>query len=208
MNNMNFGTKGCEYNCGDNCTGECRKKAWEDAIPNLFRLEVKTEEDAKQERLKQASEVSEDMKSEFIFNGEHLYVLGRGHNFIKGFYTEYITKSATVVKRFHDRWFIGGEEYTHSPENGFELVKIKEPTNSEPMDWDGIAFPMVSRVAAKVMSLDLEPVEPMSLSPGDDVNYLFEKFMKYPTNKRAFKNLIQILEAHHIHELAKKENEK
>lgn len=206
---MNFGTKGCEYNCGDSCTGECRKKDWEDLNPKLMHLDFKTEEDAKQERLKRASEVTEDMKSEFILNGEHLYVLGNGHSFMRGFFTKYITKSAISAKRFYDRWFIGGDEYTYSPENVFELVKIeKEPTNSEPINWDGIAFPMVSRVAAKTMSLDLEPVESMPLSPGDDVNYLFEKFMKNPKNERDFKNLIQILEVHHIYELAKKENEK
>ena len=205
---MNFGTKGCEYNCGDSCTGECRKTDWKKIESELFRLEVKTEEDAKRERLKQASEVTEDMKSEFIFNGEHLYVLGNGHSFGRGFFVEYITESATVVRRFDDRWFSNGEEYTHSPENGFELVLLQKLPDEHP-GFGEFVFPTALKVAATTMSLDLAPLKPTDIfdTIDEDVKFLMDKYLQNPSSSRTYKNLIQILEAHHIYHIKKKENE-
>lgn len=206
---MNFGTKGCEYNCGDSCTGECRKKDWEDLNPKLIYIDFKAEEDAKRERLRRrASGVTEDMKSEFIFNGEHLYVSGNGHSFGRGFFVEYITKSAIVVRRFGDRWLSNGEEYTHSHENGFELVILQKLPDEHP-GFGEFVFPTALKVAATTMSLDLVPLKPMDIfdTIDEDVKFLMDKYLQNPSSSRTYKNLIQILEAHHIYHIKNKENE-
>ncbi len=42
----------------------------------------------------------------------------------------------------------------------------------------------------------------------NDIEYFLKKYLEAPTNSRVYKNLIQVLEAHHIYEIAKKENDK
>jgi hypothetical protein len=53
---------------------------------SYFYLVYITKEDEKMEIEKQISELTEEQKSELLFNGEQLYVLGIGHSFSEGFF--------------------------------------------------------------------------------------------------------------------------
>lgn len=48
---------------------------------NGFYLIHTTSEDVKKENQEKANNLSEDSKSEFIFNGEYFYLVGHGHQF-------------------------------------------------------------------------------------------------------------------------------
>ena len=41
---MSFGTKGCMYNCGDECTGECMKVETKTKMSNIFNPHISLEE--------------------------------------------------------------------------------------------------------------------------------------------------------------------
>ncbi len=63
---MNFGTKGCMYNCGDECTGECIKTKTKLVKEMIERDMYGLEEDKSEERQKQniektELEISEDL---------------------------------------------------------------------------------------------------------------------------------------------------
>jgi hypothetical protein len=58
-----------------------------------FHIEYKYENDIRKENEELFKNISEDKKSEFLFKGEHLYYLGRGHAILRGFFSEYVTQS-------------------------------------------------------------------------------------------------------------------
>ena len=41
--------------------------------------------------------ISEDKKSEFVFKGEHLYYLGQGHAFLRGFLANMLPNQASKL---------------------------------------------------------------------------------------------------------------
>ena len=124
-----------------------------------FYFVYKTDEDIRLENIQIASELREDQKTDFIFNGEHLYELGRGHAFGMGFFTEFITKSAIKAIRYDSgKWHINNDEYVY--ENAtFVLIPICPPT-TEPIDFSNLTFPVVKNISAKTMGDDIQPVYP------------------------------------------------
>ena len=118
-----------------------------------FHLEYIYPEDVKRIQQKKASRVKKKQRSDFIFQGEPLYKLGRGHEFLKGFYTEYITKTGIAATRYDSElWIIDNEQYEFK---GGEFVQVPRkvypiPTPEQMMEsWNSAPFPIDKNVAAK-----------------------------------------------------------
>jgi len=122
-----------------------------------FHLVIVTDEDVKNETRKLVSEITEEMISKFLFKGEPFYEIGRGHDFVYGFYNEYITKSGIRAKQyFSGYWNIGGDGYEIKNE---EFIKIPK-AGSYPIDWGKLSFPIVKKVNAKTIASELISVTP------------------------------------------------
>lgn len=122
---------------------------------SLFHFEYKTDEDVKRENQELAKSVTEDKKSEYVFNGEDLYYIGVGHAFLYGFFNEYLTKSGIKAWQYHSGWWsIGNDRYDYI-DGEFVLVPPTPP--SEPIDWASIQFPKVKNltgpIAGKLISV-------------------------------------------------------
>ena len=138
----------------------------------LPKIEHLYPEDVRRQNLAAAASVTEEQRSEFIFNGEPLYQLGRGHAFLNGFFTEYITKSGIAARRYDSgKWEIGGDSYEFA-DGAFVLISRKEhtpPTPEKMMEsWNPVPFPIVKSVADQVIGIDLMPVKPMQVVPYKD----------------------------------------
>lgn len=132
-----------------------------------FKIEHLYPEDVKRQNLAAAARVTEEQRSEFIFNGEPLYQLGRGHSFLNGFYTSYITRSGIAAERYDSgKWDIDGDSYEFV-DGAFVLIPRKEhttPTPEQMMEsWNSVPFPIVKSVADQVIGIDLMPVKPMQV---------------------------------------------
>ena len=93
---------------------------------NKFHLVYTTEEDTKNETEKLTSQITEDKISIFSFKGESLYETGSGHNFVYGFYVEYITKTGIRATQYMSGlWNIGSDDYEWK-NNEFVIIP-KEP---------------------------------------------------------------------------------
>jgi len=124
-----------------------------------FHFVYPTDEDIQRENEKIAFELKEEQKTEFVFNGEHLYELGRGHEFLNGFFTEYITKSAKKAWRYDSgKWNILGDSYDYEDGN-FVLIPRPEIKN-EPIDWNEVVFPMVKNLSGPIAD-KLPSVQPL-----------------------------------------------
>lgn len=126
---------------------------------NKFHFVYVTDEDIKRQNEKIASELREDQKTDFIFNGEHLYELGRGHAFGMGFFTEFITKSAIKAIRYDSgKWHINNDEYVYENDT-FVLIPPYVPA-TEPIDFSNVTFPIVKNISAKTIGDDIRPEYP------------------------------------------------
>jgi hypothetical protein len=124
---------------------------------NKFHLVYTTEEDIKNETKKLVSEITEDKISIFSFNGESLYETGYGHNFVYGFYNEYITKTGIRATRYASGlWNIGSDDYEWK-NNEFVIIPKAE---SHPIDWGTLSFPIVKNVSAKTLANELQSIKP------------------------------------------------
>lgn len=124
---------------------------------NKFHLVYTTEEDIKNETKKLVSEITEDKISIFSFNGESLYETGYGHNFVYGFYNEYITKTGIRATRYASGlWNIGSDDYEWK-NNEFVIIPKAE---SHPIDWDTLSFPIVKNVSDKTLANELQSIKP------------------------------------------------
>ena len=124
---------------------------------NKFHLVYVTEEDIKNETKKLVTEITEDKISIFSFKGENLYETGHGHNFVYGFYTEYITKNGLRATQYASGlWNIGSDDYKWKNEEFIMIPKAE----SHPIDWDSLSFPIVKNVSAKTIANDLQSIKP------------------------------------------------
>jgi len=124
---------------------------------NKFHLVYTTEEDTKNETEKLTSQITEDKISIFSFKGESLYETGSGHNFVYGFYVEYITKTGIRATQYMSGlWNIGSDDYEWK-NNEFVIIPKAE---SHPIDWDTLSFPVVKQVSSKTISSNLINVKP------------------------------------------------
>lgn len=113
-----------------------------------FHFVYVTAEDHKRENEKIISELTEDKKSEFYFQGNYFYEIGRGHAYGSGFFTSYITKTGIEAWRYDSgRWSIGDGRYDYV--DG-EFVLIPPPPPSEPIDWSSIEFPRVNNIKGPI----------------------------------------------------------
>ncbi len=125
-----------------------------------FHFVYKTEEDVKRENQEKAKSVNEDKKSEFIFNGETFYLIGRGHSFVFGFYEEYITKSAIIGQKYiSGKWLIDSDDYEYV-NNEFVLIQ-KQPYQKKPLDESSFNFPTVKQVSTVLLSDELSSIQPI-----------------------------------------------
>jgi hypothetical protein len=126
---------------------------------NKLHFKYITDEDIKRETLELVSNIKEEDKSIFVFNDESLYeTKGHGHDFVYGFYQEYVTKSGIRANRYTSGcWIIGNDSYFHKDGN-FEL--IPKPEVNE-ISFDNLSFPLAKQVHAKAVSTDLISVTPM-----------------------------------------------
>jgi len=123
----------------------------------LFHIVHVTTEDQRRENEKIISELTEDKKSEFSFKGNYFYETGRGHAFLFGFFTSYITKTGIESWRYDSgKWSIGDGRYDYV--DG-EFVLIPPPPPSEPVDWSSIEFPRVKNLTGPIAH-DLVSVKP------------------------------------------------
>jgi len=126
-----------------------------------FHFVYVTEEDAKKELQEKIDNLTEDKKSEYQFEGQDLYKIGSGHDFVFGWYVEYVTKKGLQATMFHSGlWRIGGDDYDFK-DNQF----IKRPEGEHtPIDFSAIQFPIVKNVNAKTIADDIKGVEPKTFS--------------------------------------------
>ena len=94
--------------------------------------------------------MTEDQKTDIIFNGEYLYKNGGGHSFLRGFFVEYLTKSGVRVTQYlSGLWSVGADDYTRDEEGNFIKKEyppyVPTPTNA----WESISLPMVRNVKCK-----------------------------------------------------------
>jgi hypothetical protein len=130
-----------------------------------FHFVYKTEEDVKRENQEKSKSVNEDSKSDFVFNGEFFYYIGRGHSFGFGFHEEYITKSAIVGYRYASgNWIINSNSYEHI-DNEFVLIQ-KKPRQENPLNESSLNFPMVKQVSTVLLSGQLISVQPKKQNKG------------------------------------------
>ena len=114
----------------------------------LFHIVHVTAEDQRRENEKIISELTEDKKSEFSFNGNYFYETGRGHAYGLGFFSKYITKTGIEAWRYDSGlWSIGDGRYDYV--DG-EFVLIPPPPPSEPVDWSSIEFPRVKNLIGPI----------------------------------------------------------
>jgi hypothetical protein len=118
-----------------------------------------TEEYIKREMEKQISELIEEQKTEFVFNGQFLYILGRGHDFLYGFFTEYITKTGIKARRYSSGiWYIDNNLYDYK--NSEFIKRPKLIINTESVDFSEISLPIIQKSFPKLLANDLVSVKP------------------------------------------------
>jgi hypothetical protein len=128
-----------------------------------FHIVFKTSEDIERENQETANAVTEEQKTEYTFNGENLYYLGRGHSFGYGFFNEYITKSGVKIWQYlSGRWTIHGNVGNDCEliDNELHLIPIKPTPPSKPVDWSSIEFPTVKNVSESSLADKLPSVKP------------------------------------------------
>ena len=138
----------------------------------LFKLEHLYPEDVQRKYRAAAACAKEEQRSEFTFKEEALYRLGRGHSFLNGFFTEYVTKSGIAASRYDSgKWDIDGDSYEFV-DGAFVLIPRKEhmtPTPEQMMEsWNSTPFPIVKSVIDKMIGIDLVPVKPMQVASYKD----------------------------------------
>lgn len=129
----------------------------------VFHLVIMTDEDVKLEINKQISELVEEQKSEFTYNGQSLYKLGSGHCFVRGFFTEYITKTGINAKYYvYGSWYINGEKHDYVNCEFIKTPKIERNSNPNPIDFKSFlsSFPAIKNIKPKTLAEDLISVKP------------------------------------------------
>jgi hypothetical protein len=83
-------------------------------------------------------------ESDFVFNGESFYYIGRGHSFGFGFYEEYVTFSGILGRRYASgNWLINSDSYDYV-DNEFVLIQ-KKPRQENPLDESSLNFTIIKQ---------------------------------------------------------------
>ena len=107
-------------------------------------LEIINEEEIQKRKNKIIASLTEKQKSQFTFKQQALYKIGNGHDFLNGFYREYVTKTGIEAKQYADRWNIDSNEYIFK-NNEFVLIERKQSSKNTTTDFTNISFPMVKK---------------------------------------------------------------
>lgn len=113
----------------------------------LFHLDFVTGEQV-QERQFERQFITKENESEYIFEGEILYRVGRGHDFIRGFFIGYITESNKVYRNFNGTNFWQCEHKDAIKEFTYENNKLT-PVEKKPhvtLNFDSIELPLIKNV--------------------------------------------------------------
>lgn len=127
---------------------------------NLFHFVYTTKEDKEREKQETIANLKEEQKTEIVFNDENLYYLGRGHDFVRSFFEDYITKSGIEFRKYlySNTWCTGDKEYKY--ENNEWVDTTPEPVEYKPMDWSNFSFPMVKNVNPTTIADNITPIQP------------------------------------------------
>jgi len=138
-------------------------------------LKVITEKQRLKERAKIVRDLKESQKTEYIFNDEYLYEVGRGHDFAFGFFTTYVTKSGIWATEYGNYWAIGANKYELV--DG-EWIELEEPEETV-VDLSSVdfTFPVVKSTHSRLLSDELISVTPLN-GPKRSYNRWWEKFFK------------------------------
>lgn len=125
-----------------------------------FTLDYITEEDEKKELERILSSLKEEDKIDVEFNGESLYYIGSGHDFLYSFFKKYVTKSGICATyyMYGNFWIIDSKEYKYKDDAFTEV--IREANKSSETKWDNFQFPIVKNIEARTLSDDIIPVKP------------------------------------------------
>ena len=107
--------------------------------------------------------LTEDQKTDIIWNNEPLYLIGRGHDFFRGFFNHFITKSGIELKKFIRRgeWVIDGEKDNYTYTNTEWVRIVREPIKTKPLgSFDSVQLPKVKRVFPGTISSEITPATP------------------------------------------------
>jgi hypothetical protein len=128
----------------------------------LFHLEFVTDKDERKRYEEIIQNLTEEQKSDWVYKDEPFYYLGRGHAFLFGFFSEFITKSGIKAWRYDSgKWLIDGHDFTYNEDaDEFELIPQPEISN-KPINWDEIQFPKVKKLSGPI-GLKLPTVYPQT----------------------------------------------
>lgn len=126
-----------------------------------FHIVYKTDEDYKKELREIIQNLTEEQKTEHQFEGQYLYEIGRGHDFVFGFFMSFVTKGGIQATGYlSGRWVINGEEYDLKGGNFIKRPKVEYT----PLDFDKVQFPVIKNVNAKTISGDIPSEAPRRFS--------------------------------------------
>lgn len=125
----------------------------------IFHFKHVTQEGIDRERKEIVSNIKEEDKSIFLFEGEYFYLVGGGHNFIRGFYREYATKKGLFATQYAGGlWVIGGENYDY--ENNTFIKRPEVEVHNFDFSGANLSFPVIKNVPARTIAEDIQPVKP------------------------------------------------
>ena len=123
----------------------------------LFHFVYVTDEDRKKELQEKIDNLTEDKKSEYQFEGQDLYEIGSGHDFIFGWFVEYVTKKGLQATRHHNgTWGIGDDWYDFKDNQFIKRPKVEY----KPLDFSSVQFPIVKKVNDRTLGDDIKGIEP------------------------------------------------
>lgn len=119
-----------------------------------------TEESRQKEKEEILKNLTDDQKTEIVFEGEILYFIGTGHGYFEGFYYSYITKTGVYATQYLEGyWTIGSNDYNYV-EGEFVLIPKEEYVPSK-VDFSKIKMPIM-KISARTIADDITPVAPIT----------------------------------------------
>lgn len=126
----------------------------------LFHFVYPTKEDLEKEKQETIANFKEEQKTEIVFNNEILYYLGRGHDFVRSFFEDYITKSGIEFRRYlySNTWCTGDKEYEFTNNEWIDVTP--EPVEYKPTDWSNFSFPAIKNIKPTTIASELKSYIP------------------------------------------------
>ena len=128
-----------------------------------MKIKVITQKDIDNQLQQTIKGLTDNDKTNFVWDGKPLYKIDHGHCFGRGFYIKYTTLDAIVVIQYGSRWFCNDDEYRYDKETGIYDKVIIEKVETNDIDFNEVigSFPVVKSVSSKSISDDLIPIKPI-----------------------------------------------